>query len=189
MHKGRVLAVGTPAELAARQNALDLEEAFVQYLIEAESDNGYSEQGRLGQDSTIPSDSASWVSTQPTATAVTVADFSDDLHEQNARSSESEQSELRQNADGVHSEKGRSGQDPTIPSDSASWVSTQPTAKAADISDDLNEQSARPSDSEQSEFRQNTDGVHSEQGKLGQNLTISSDSTSWVSTQPTATVA
>ena len=36
MHKGRVLAVGTPAELAARQNAPDLEEAFVQYLIEAE---------------------------------------------------------------------------------------------------------------------------------------------------------
>ena len=40
MHKGRVLAVGTPAELAARQNALDLEEAFVQYLIEAEGGEG-----------------------------------------------------------------------------------------------------------------------------------------------------
>lgn len=98
MHKGRVLAVGTPAELAARQNAPDLEEAFVQYLIEAESDNGYSEQGRLDQDPTMLSDSTGWVSTQPTATA---ADFSDDLHEQNARSSESEQSEFRQNADGV----------------------------------------------------------------------------------------
>ena len=186
MHKGRVLAVGTPAELAARQNAPDLEEAFVQYLIEAESDNGYSEQGRLGQDPIMLSDSTSWVSTQPTATA---ADISDDLYEQNARSSESEQSEFRQNTDGVYSEQGRLGQDPTIPSDSASWVSTQPTAKAADISDDLNEQSARPSDSEQSEFRQNTDGVHSEQGKLGQNPTIPSDSTSWVSTQPTVTAA
>lgn len=98
MHKGRVLAVGTPAELAARQNAPDLEEAFVQYLIEAESDNGYSEQGRLDQDPTMLSDSTGWVSTQPTATA---ADFSDDLYEQNARSSESEQSEFRQNADGV----------------------------------------------------------------------------------------
>lgn len=98
MHKGRVLAVGTPAELAARQNAPDLEEAFVQYLIEAESDNGYSEQGRLDQDPTMLSDSTGWVSTQPTATA---ADFSDDLHEQNARSSESEQSEFCQNADGV----------------------------------------------------------------------------------------
>ncbi len=40
MHKGRVLAVGTPAELAARQNAPDLEEAFVQYLIEAEGGDG-----------------------------------------------------------------------------------------------------------------------------------------------------
>ena len=40
MHKGRVLAVGTPAELAARQNAPDLEEAFVQYLIEAEGGEG-----------------------------------------------------------------------------------------------------------------------------------------------------
>ena len=125
MHKGRVLAVGTPAELAARQNAPDLEEAFVQYLIEAESDNGYSEQGRLDQDPTMLSDSTGWVSTQPTATA---ADFSDDLYEQSARSSESEQSEFRQNADGVHSEQGRLGQDPTMLSDSTSWVSTQPTA-------------------------------------------------------------
>ena len=40
MHKGRVLTVGTPAELAARQNAPDLEEAFVQYLIEAEGGDG-----------------------------------------------------------------------------------------------------------------------------------------------------
>lgn len=128
MHKGRVLAVGTPAELATRQNAPDLEEAFVQYLIEAESDNGHSEQGGLGQDPTIPSDSTSWVSTQPTATA---ADFSDDLYEQSARSSESEQSEFRQNADGVHSEQGRLGQDPTTSLDSTGWVSTQPMATAA----------------------------------------------------------
>ena len=85
MHKGRVLAVGTPAELAARQNAPDLEEAFVQYLIEAESDNGHSEQGRLGQDPTILSDSANRVSTQPTATA---ADFSDDPKKHNPRPSE-----------------------------------------------------------------------------------------------------
>ena len=46
MHKGRVLAVGTPAELAARQNAPDLEEAFVQYLIEAEGGEG--EEGEEG---------------------------------------------------------------------------------------------------------------------------------------------
>ena len=85
MHKGRVLAVGTPAELAARQNAPDLEEAFVQYLIEAESDNGYSEQGRLGQDPTMLSDSTSWVSTQPTAT-----ELSDDLQGKNTGSSETQ---------------------------------------------------------------------------------------------------
>ena len=48
MHKGRVLAVGTPAELAARQNAPDLEEAFVQYLIEAEG--GESEEGLSRQE-------------------------------------------------------------------------------------------------------------------------------------------
>lgn len=99
MHKGRVLAVGTPAELAARQNAPDLEEAFVQYLIEAESDNGYSEQGRLGQDPTMLSDSTGWVSTQPTATAAQAthaevasdngySDFSDDPKKHNPRSSE-----------------------------------------------------------------------------------------------------
>ena len=186
MHKGRVLAVGTPAELAARQKAPDLEEAFVQYLIEAESDNGYSEQGRLGQDPTMLSDSTSWVSTQPTAT---VADFSDDQYEQNARSSESEQSEFLQNTDGVHSEQGSLGQAPTIPSDSASWVSTQPTAAAADFSDDLYEQNETSSESEQSEFRQNTDGVYFEQGRLGQDPTAFSDSASWVSTQPTATTA
>ena len=184
MHKGRVLAVGTPAELAARQNAPDLEEAFVQYLIEAESDNGHSEQGSLGQDPTIPSDSASWVSTQPTAAA---ADFSDDLYEQNETSSESEQSEFRQNTDGVHFEQGRLGQDPTMLSDSISWVSTQPTAAAADFSDDLYEQNETSSESEQSEFRQNTDGVHFEQDRLGQDPTMLSDSASWVSTQHTAT--
>ena len=141
MHKGRVLAVGTPAELAARQNAPDLEEAFVQYLIEAESDNGYSEQGRLDQDPTMLSDSTGWVSTQPTATA---ADFSDDLYEQSARSSESEQSKFRQNADGVHSEQGRLGQGPTIPSDSASWVSTKPTA--VEFSDDPEKHHPRSSE-------------------------------------------
>ena len=143
MHKGRVLAVGTPAELAARQNAPDLEEAFVQYLIEAESDNGYSEQGRLGQDPIMLSDSTSWVSTQPTAKA---ADISDDLNEQSARPSDSEQSEFRQNTDGVHSEQGKLGQNPTIPSDSTSWVSTQPTVTAADFSDDPEKHNPRPSE-------------------------------------------
>ena len=66
MHKGRVLAVGTPAELAARQNAPDLEEAFVQYLIEAEGGEGGERSSR-----------------------------------QEAAHSESDQREFRQNTDGV----------------------------------------------------------------------------------------
>ena len=66
MHKGRVLAVGTPAELAARQNAPDLEEAFVQYLIEAEGGEGGERSFR-----------------------------------QEAAYSESDQREFRQNTDGV----------------------------------------------------------------------------------------
>ncbi len=37
MHKGRVLAVGTPAELVAQYRAPNLEEAFVQYLVEDEA--------------------------------------------------------------------------------------------------------------------------------------------------------
>ncbi|MGF6147066.1 Uncharacterized ABC transporter ATP-binding protein YbhF [Kingella potus] len=40
MHKGRVLAVGTPDELVQRRRAPDLEEAFVQYLIDAEAEDG-----------------------------------------------------------------------------------------------------------------------------------------------------
>ena len=67
MHKGRVLAVGTPAELAARQNAPDLEEAFVQYLIEAEGGESVERSSR-----------------------------------QEAAHSESDQREFRQNTDGVH---------------------------------------------------------------------------------------
>ena len=72
MHKGRVLAVGTPAELAARQNAPDLEEAFVQYLIEAEGGEG--EEGEEGEEG---------------------------LSRQEAAHSESDQREFRQNTDGV----------------------------------------------------------------------------------------
>ncbi|MDO4907955.1 ABC transporter ATP-binding protein/permease [Neisseria sp.] len=52
MHKGRVLAVGTPAELVAQYRAPNLEEAFVQYLVEdeareaAELSDGLSENNR-----------------------------------------------------------------------------------------------------------------------------------------------
>ena len=52
MHKGRVLAVGTPEELTQAQNAPDLEEAFVQYLIEAEGET------ESGEKTSEPSQSA-----------------------------------------------------------------------------------------------------------------------------------
>ena len=124
MHKGRVLAVGTPAELAARQNAPDLEEAFVQYLIEAEGGersscqeaaHSESDQREFHQDvdgvreqgsHTLPAETPT-VGCVAQATHAEVAsgnghpEFSDDLYEQNATSSENEQSEFRQNADGV----------------------------------------------------------------------------------------
>jgi len=66
MHKGRGGGGAPPAELAARQNAPDLEEAFVQYLIEAEGGEGGERSSR-----------------------------------QEAAHSESEQREFRQNTDGV----------------------------------------------------------------------------------------
>lgn len=127
MHKGRVLAVGTPAELAARQNAPDLEEAFVQYLIEAEggeSGEGLSRQEaahseseqrefRQNTDGVREPSSHTLPAETPTVGCVAQAthaegesgngrsEFSDDLYEQSATSSENECSEFRQNADGV----------------------------------------------------------------------------------------
>ena len=127
MHKGRVLAVGTPAELAARQNAPDLEEAFVQYLIEAEGGEGGerssrqeaeysgSNQREFHQDVDCVREQGSHTLSAETPTVGCVAqathaevasgnghsEFSDDLYEQNATSSENERSEFRQNADGV----------------------------------------------------------------------------------------
>ena len=127
MHKGRVLAVGTPAELAARQNAPDLEEAFVQYLIEAEGGDGgerssrqeaahsESEQREFRQNTDGVREQGSHTLPAETPTVGCVAqathaegesgngrsEFSDDLYEQSATSSENECSEFRQNADGV----------------------------------------------------------------------------------------
>ena len=127
MHKGRVLAVGTPAELAARQNAPDLEEAFVQYLIEAEGGEGgerlsrqeaaHSESDqrefRQNTDGVREPSSHTLPAETPTVGCVAQAthaegesgngrsEFSDDLYEQSATSSENECSEFRQNADGV----------------------------------------------------------------------------------------
>ncbi len=127
MHKGRVLAVGTPAELAVRQNAPDLEEAFVQYLIEAEGGEGgerssrqeaahsESEQREFRQNTDGVREQSSHTLPAETPTVGCVAqathaegesgngrsEFSDDLYEQSATSSENECSEFRQNADGV----------------------------------------------------------------------------------------
>lgn len=42
MHAGKVLAIGTPAELVAARNATDLDEAFVGYLEEAAGPRGKS---------------------------------------------------------------------------------------------------------------------------------------------------
>ena len=96
MHKGRVLAVGTPAELAARQNAPDLEEAFVQYLIEAEGGEGGERSSR-----------------------------------QEAAQSESEQREFRQNTDGV-----REPSSHTLPAETPTVGCVAQTTHAEGASDD-----------------------------------------------------
>ena len=96
MHKGRVLAVGTPAELAARQNAPDLEEAFVQYLIEAEGGEGGERSSR-----------------------------------QEAAHSESEQREFRQNTDGV-----REPSSHTLPAETPTVGCVAQTTHAEGASDD-----------------------------------------------------
>ena len=127
MHKGRVLAVGKPAELAARQNAPDLEEAFVQYLIEAEGgesverssrqEAAHSESDqrefRQNTDGVREQGSHTLPAETPTVGCVAQAthaegesgngrsEFSDDLYEQSATSSENECSEFRQDVDGV----------------------------------------------------------------------------------------
>ena len=48
MHKGRVLAVGTPDELVAQYHAANLEEAFIHYLEEDEAREAVAE-GRLSE--------------------------------------------------------------------------------------------------------------------------------------------
>ena len=56
MHKGRVLAVGTPQELVQRRHAPDLEEAFVRYLIDAEAEDGGGEKVSDGLEADRPSE-------------------------------------------------------------------------------------------------------------------------------------
>ena len=96
MHKGRVLAVGTPAELAARQNAPDLEEAFVQYLIEAEGGEGEERSSR-----------------------------------QEAAQSESDQREFRQNTDGVREQSSH-----TLPAETPAVECVAQTTLAEGRTDD-----------------------------------------------------
>ena len=111
MHKGRVLAVGTPAELAARQNAPDLEEAFVQYLIEAEGgEGGEGEEGEEG------------------------------LSRQEAAHSESDQRELLQNTDGVREQSSHAlpSETPTVGySAQATYAEGESDDRHSELSDDL----------------------------------------------------
>jgi len=58
MHKGRVLAVGTPQELVQRRHAPDLEEAFVRYLIDAEAEDSGRETVSDGLEGERPSENA-----------------------------------------------------------------------------------------------------------------------------------
>ena len=105
MHKGRVLAVGTPAELAARQNASDLEEAFVQYLIEAEGGEGEERSSR-----------------------------------QEAAQSESDQREFRQNTDGVREQSSHTlpAETPTVGySAQATHAGGESDDRHSELSDDL----------------------------------------------------
>ena len=114
MHKGRVLAVGTPAELAARQNAPDLEEAFVQYLIEAEGGESVERSSR-----------------------------------QEAAHSESDQREFRQNTDGVHEQSSH-----TLPAETpavgcaaqATYAEGESDNGHSQFSDDPEKHNPRPSE-------------------------------------------
>ena len=180
MHKGRVLAVGTPAELAARQNAPDLEEAFVQYLIEAEGGEGgerssrqeaahsESEQREFRQNTDGVREQSSHTLPAETPTVGCVAqathaeggtddrhsEFSDDLQGKDTGSSETQNGVREQ---GSH----------TLPVETpivgcvaqATHVEGESGNGRSEFSDDLYEQSATSSENECSEFRQNADGV------------------------------
>ena len=69
MHKGRVLAVGTPQELVQRRHAPDLEEAFVRYLIDAEAEDSGRETVSDGLEGERPSENAGQVANPPADSA------------------------------------------------------------------------------------------------------------------------
>ena len=135
MHKGRVLAVGTPAELAARQNAPDLEEAFVQYLIEAEGGEGGERSSR-----------------------------------QEAAHSESDQREFRQNTDGVREQSSH-----TLPSETSTvGYSAQATHaergtddRHSELSDDLQVKDTGSSETQNGVRKQSSHTLPAETPTIG----------------------
>lgn len=69
MHKGRVLAVGTPRELVQRRHAPDLEEAFVRYLIDAEAEDSGRETVSDGLEGERPSENTGQATNPPADSA------------------------------------------------------------------------------------------------------------------------
>ena len=69
MHKGRVLAVGTPQELVQRRHAPDLEEAFVRYLIDAEAEDSGRETVSDGLEGERPSENTGQAANPPADSA------------------------------------------------------------------------------------------------------------------------
>ncbi len=65
MHKGRVLAVGTPAELVAQYRAPNLEEAFVQYLVEDEAREAAEHSDGLAGHNRLPENHTAAATLQP----------------------------------------------------------------------------------------------------------------------------
>ena len=135
MHKGRVLAVGTPAELAARQNAPDLEEAFVQYLIEAEGGEGEERSSR-----------------------------------QEAAQSESEQREFRQNTDGVREQSSHTlpAETPTVGySAQATHAEVASDDSHSELSDDLQGKDTGSSETQNSVRKQSSHTLPAETPAVG----------------------
>ena len=135
MHKGRVLAVGTPAELAARQNAPDLEEAFVQYLIEAEGGEGEERSSR-----------------------------------QEAAQSESEQREFRQNTDGVREQSSHTlpAETPTVGCVAqATHAEGESDDRHSELSDDLQGKDTGSSETQNSVRKQSSHTLPAETPAVG----------------------
>ena len=124
MHRGRVLAVGTPAELTERQHAPDLEEAFVQYLLEDEAREGDEAQDSDGKAMHRPSEQAT-NGNQESSADVNPSPASD-RHSVNQRPSEQATSTDKQNGGlPLQTESPNDNADGTTPPLSAAAASTQ----------------------------------------------------------------